>query len=165
MIKRPKLKNLRIGPKTALAGVVLAATPMVAEFEGLRQYAYFDPVGIPTICYGETQGVKMGQTKTKEECDKLLQGRLGEFAAAVDELVKVPMNTQMHAALTSFAYNVGVKAFGDSTLLRKLNRGDYRGACDQLPRWVYSKGYKLRGLITRREKEREVCLHGINESA
>ena len=61
-------------------------------------------------------------------------------------------------ALYSFAYNVGTGNFQTSTLLRKINQGDPKGACDQLLRWTYAKGKQWKGLITRREVEREVCL-------
>tara|TARA_A200000113_G_scaffold182363_1_gene168498 strand:+ start:2482 stop:2958 length:477 start_codon:yes stop_codon:yes gene_type:complete len=136
------------------------ATPIVADFEGLETKAYLDAVQVPTICYGSTQGVYIGQEKTKEQCEALLQKELGYFMAQVDKAVKIEMPKTRLAALSSFAYNVGMGNFKRSTLLRKLNSGDVVGACNELPRWVYAKGKKLRGLERRREAERELCLMG-----
>jgi lysozyme len=137
---------------------MVIATPFVADFEGLRQHAYHDAVGVPTICYGSTQGVYIGQHKTKAECDALLQQALGHFLAVIDRHVTVAMPETRRAALASFAYNVGEGAFRRSTLLRKLNAGDTVGACNELRRWVYAGGKKLRGLVRRREEERKLCL-------
>ncbi|MDX5559620.1 glycoside hydrolase family protein [Escherichia coli] len=63
-------------------------------------------------------------------------------------------------ALYSFVYNVGAGNFRTSTLLRKINQGDIKGACDQLRRWTYAGGKQWKGLMTRREIEREICLWG-----
>lgn len=67
-----------------------------------------------------------------------------------------------HAAYLSFIYNVGVGAFADSTLRVKLFKGDRRGACNELSRWVYADGKKLAGLVKRREAERQVCLKDLD---
>jgi lysozyme len=142
----------------ALVGVVAIAGPFIQGWEGRSLTAYLDPVGIATICDGETEGVYLGQVKTHQECDEMTKRRITEFAEQVDDLVKVKMPESRHAALTSFAYNVGITNFKRSTLLRKLNAGDTVGACNELSRWVYAKGVKLRGLVRRREAERELCL-------
>lgn len=127
-------------------------------YEGLSTKAYLDPVGIPTICYGETEGVVMGQITTKSECDRMLKVKLGWYATRVYLVVNREMTPYQHAAFTSFAYNVGVESFKESTLLRKFNSGDAVGACNELPRWVYAGGKKLNGLVKRREAERKLCL-------
>lgn len=132
----------------------------VAGAEGLRTVAYKDPVGIPTACFGETQGVRMGQTYTLEQCREMLGKRVEEFGAAVDRCVLVPLPPARKAGLTSFAYNVGPEAFCRSTLVVKLNAGDVPGACDELRRWTKAKGITLPGLVKRREQERELCLAG-----
>lgn len=119
--------------------------------------AYSDPVGIPTACFGETQGVKLGDTFTVAECKERLGKRVVEFGRAVDRCVKTPMSPARKAGLTSFTYNVGPDAFCSSTLVRKLNAND-PAACDELLRWVYAKGIKLPGLVNRREQERALCL-------
>lgn len=139
-------------------GALAVATAAVAIFEGYRPQAYADPVGIPTICYGHTAGVRFGQRKTQAECEALLRADLGAAMAAVDRLVSAPMTETRRAALASFVYNVGPTAFAGSTLLRKLNAGDVIGACNELPRWVMSRGSVLPGLVERRKQERELCL-------
>lgn len=145
-------------PRKAIAGGFAAALSLVAYFEGERLAAYYDPVGIPTICFGHTATAKIGQTKTREECRDLLAEDLYKSWTAVERRAKVPLTDGQRAAFASFVYNVGEGAFAGSTLLRKLNAGDYVGACNELRRWVYAKGIKLPGLVKRREAERELCL-------
>lgn len=139
---------------------MLIAAPFTAHHEGLRLEAYLDPVGIPTICYGETDGVELGQIKTKEECDAMFETRLGYFAYWVDYYVEPDMKAETHAALTSFSYNVGVDAFKKSTLLKKINDGDLAGGCNEMLRWKYADGRVLPGLVKRRKAERDLCLKG-----
>lgn len=139
------------------AAWVAIATAIIASSEGLRTVASRDPVGIPTICFGETRGVQMGDKKTVAECEALLAARIHEFHAGIDRCVTAPMSPQRRAAVVSFAYNVGISAACSSTFVRKLNAGDPT-ACDELRRWVYAKGIKLPGLVTRREEERALCL-------
>ena len=141
----------------ALAGVLAIAVPLVGYFEGRNLLAYLDPVGIPTICDGITQGVELGQTATDAECDTLLAAELGAAITSVDLLTKRPQPETRRAALGSFVYNVGTGAFARSTLLRKLNAGDAAGACAELSRWVYAQGRKLAGLVKRRAAERQLC--------
>ena len=152
--------------RTKLASSAAAlALMLVMGFEGLRTNAYLDPVDIPTICYGETAGVKLGQVKSAEECQTMLAGRLNEFITVVDNCVHVPLAEYERAALGSFAYNVGAQAFCSSTLARKFNAGDHVGGCNELRRWTRAGGKVLPGLVTRRERERYVCLGGINPNS
>lgn len=148
-----------------LAGVVALSTPLVSYSEGLRLRTYLDPVGIPTYCYGETQGAQLGKEYTKQECDTLMEAKLTLIAWQVDQAVTPPLPPETHAALTSFTYNVGLGAFKSSTLFQKLQAGDIAGACNQLPRWIYAKGKMLPGLPKRREAERKLCLKGINHES
>lgn len=141
-----------------VAASIAAAVPLVAGFEGLRQKAYLDPVGIPTACFGTTAGVRMGQTYSFEQCENLLAAELLQANSAVSRCVAVPLNPNQRAAYTSFVYNVGPQNFCGSTLVRKLNAGDYAGACNELPRWKFAKGVPLPGLAKRREAERQLCL-------
>lgn len=137
------------------------AVASVSGFEGLRTVAYRDPVGIPTICFGETVGVNMGQIRTIEECKAMLADSLEIANKAVERCVRVPMSADRHAALVSFTYNIGGTAFCTSTLVRKLNAMDILGACNELPRWNKAKGIVLPGLVKRREQERQMCLKGL----
>lgn len=141
------------------AGWAAIALTAVAGFEGLRQYAYLDPVGIPTICFGETKGVKMGDKATLEQCKGMLLDSLYEAHESVSRCVKVPMTDSREAALVSFTYNIGGNAFCKSTLVRKLNSGDVVGACNELPRWNKASGIVLPGLVKRREEEKKLCLN------
>ncbi len=79
----------------------------------------------------------------------------------VDRSVPQTLPDGVRVALASFVYNVGPGAYGGSTLLRKLRAGDLIGACNQLSRWVYAGGKRLRGLERRREAERKICLSGL----
>jgi len=154
--------SLRSKLATAAGAATLGlAAVVVANYEGLRTSAYLDPVGIPTVCYGHTATARMGQTLSQAECDRLLEGDLGEALAAVDKLVKAPLPVERRAALASFTYNVGAGQLASSTLLRKLNAGDTEGACAELSRWVYAGGRKLAGLERRRASERELCEVGL----
>ncbi|NIA00885.1 lysozyme [Massilia sp. CCM 8734] len=142
------------------AGWAAIALTMVAGFEGLRQAAYLDPVGIPTICFGETKGVHMGQRATLEQCKGMLAASLQLANHAVDDCIRAPLPDYRRAALVSFAYNVGQTNLCGSTLARKLNAGDIAGGCDELLRWTLAKGIKLPGLVKRRHAERNMCLVG-----
>lgn len=135
--------------------------PFVANEEGFRTEAYLDQAGIPTICYGETENVNLGEKKTKQECDAIFRVRLGYFAYRVDMMVEPEMAVGTHAAFTSLAYNIGLGSFQKSTLLKKANNGDMRGACEQLLRWNKINGTASKGLTNRRSKERELCLSGL----
>lgn len=165
MKPRPNAMASSSNPKMvggALAAVLALAVPTVVYFEGTKLRAYLDPVGIPTICSGETQGVSLGQTMTRQQCDELTTRRVTEFARNVDKLVTVPLPPARHAALTSFAYNVGMGAFQRSSLLRLLNAGQTKAACEQLMRWTYATRFgvriQLNGLVKRRQAERDLCL-------
>lgn len=152
-------------PYRALGGMTgalaLAAIALVMPFEGKHLIAYLDPPGIPTICYGHTSGVTVGRVATEQECDEYLKEDLGKADRAVLKLVKVPLTDERRAALISFVYNAGEGNFARSSMLRKLNAGDTRGACAELSKWVYAGGKKLQGLVRRRAAERELCERGL----
>lgn len=168
-----RAKTKIVGGLAATQLAVTIALPLTAHYEGLRLKAYLDPVGIPTICYGETENVKLGEEKTKEECNALFETRLGYFAFRVDRSVNVEMHPKMHAAMTSFTYNIGVGAFQKSAALRALNDGDYVKACNAIATRIskpnggcsgygcgWSGGKMWRGLQKRRIDEKNLCLEG-----
>lgn len=142
------------------AAVMSLAVPFTAHEEGTRTKAYLDSANIPTICVGETEGVRMGDESTVQECSKLFYARLGFFAWQMDQYIHVPMAPEFHAAVTSWSYNVGLGAAKASTLVKKANADDMRGACNELPRWKYSAGKPI--LAERRERERVLCLKGTD---
>jgi len=131
---------------------------IIKFFETCRLQAYLCPAGKPTIGWGRTKDVQLGQTITQEQADKFLEDDYKIFENAVKALVTVPLTEDKLGALTSFAYNVGVGAFKSSTMLRKLNAGDYDGAYNEFDRWVYGDGKKLEGLVRRRKVERTLFL-------
>lgn len=144
-----------------IAATISIASVLVAKNEGLETSAYKDPIGIPTICYGHTSTAYIGQVKTIAECQELLSADLLVAISDIESRVKVPLTIERRAALVSFVYNVGGTKFGNSTLLKKLNAGDARGACAELSRWVYAGGVKLNGLVARRAEERALCEVGL----
>lgn len=153
------------GKQAAGAGLAALICAFVGGYEGLRTKAYLDPVGIPTICYGFTHGVKLGQAKTPAECEGLLRQEVQAAIAGVQQCAKVPLSDGELGAYASFVYNAGGGAFCSSTLVRKLNAGDRRGACAQLSRWTYSRGEELPGLVRRRADERRMCESGLAGAA
>ncbi|QJT83671.1 lysozyme [Kosakonia sp. MUSA4] len=155
----PSLKNRLAG--MAGASAITIAGVMIPDLEGVRYTPYHDVAGVLTVCYGHTgRDIIPGKKYTETECRALLQKDLVPFAQSVDRSVKVPASEYQKAALITFSYNVGVTAFERSALLRQLNTGNYRAACDGLRQWIYAGGKKWKGLMNRREVEREVCLWG-----
>lgn len=145
------------------AGSAAIATTFVGEREGRSLTAYQDIAKVWTICDGHTKGVLAGQTATPEQCDSMRATDVGEFMAQVDRIVRVPMSEARRAAVTSFAYNVGLANLRGSTFLRRLNAGD-PNACDDILKWVYVGGKDCRdpantcrGIVTRREQEAALC--------
>lgn len=141
-----------------LSGSLAVAAGFIGYFEGRNLFAYLDPVGIPTICEGITRGVTLGEKRTPEQCDAALTIEVRRAANAVARHVTVPLSETRYTALISFVYNVGEGNFARSTLLRKLNSGDGVGACNEMTKWVYAGGRKLKGLVKRRQTEFELCV-------
>ncbi len=162
MAMSPALRNkiLKLGGATALTiAIALLGGPDGAE--GQRSTPYRDQGGVWTVCSGITGAdVIPGHHYSDKECDALLVKHLIPVKKAVDAAVKVPIDEYTRAALYSFAYNVGVGAFRHSALLRHLNAGNTIEACNDLRQWVYVNKQRNRGLINRREIDRQVCLMG-----
>ncbi|MHA8112652.1 lysozyme [Kosakonia cowanii] len=136
---------------------------LIKQFEGLRLTAYQDSVGVWTIGYGWTQPVdgkpiRLGMTIKEETAERLLRTGLVGYESDVSKLVKVKLTQGQFDALVSFAYNLGARALSTSTLLQKLNAGDYAGAADEFLRWNKAGGKVLPGLTRRREAERALFL-------
>lgn len=134
---------------------------LIALFEGFRADAYPDPVGVWTIGYGHTKGVRPGMRITKLDALKLLERDADEKARDVQSLLRrTPAQCQFDA-LVSFAFNVGsdidadriAEGLGDSTLLRKFNAGDDAGAHAEFGKWTHAGGKVLPGLVRRRRAE------------
>ena len=150
--------------KRALAIVIAASIAIPAE--GLRQVWYVDPVGVDTVCYGTTTNIDKTKRYTKDECMALLSKDMADAVRQVDACVPgLPIGVL--AAFSDAAYNIGPKIACDpsqSTAARLLKAGDFKGACNQLPRWnkgkVMGVAVELPGLTKRRAREQEICLKG-----
>lgn len=163
-IQRPTSSRLK--RSAAIAGT---AVVLVGGFEGLRTVAYADPVGIPTICFGETRGVKLGDVATKAQCEGMLKASLAEFSAAIDRCLPQNLPDAPYVAFLSAAYNIGPDAFCASSMARHARAGNLQAACDALLMWdkVTIAGAKVRlpGLTNRRVEERKLCLSGTPTGA
>ena len=136
---------------------------LIKEFEGCKLTAYQDSVGVWTIGYGWTQPVdgkpiRAGMTIKQETAERLLKTGLVSYESDVSRLVKVSLTQGQFDALVSFTYNPGDRSLSTSTLLRKLNAGDYAGAADEFLRWNKAGGKVLNSLTRRREAERALFL-------
>lgn len=151
-----------------MADIANSTIRLVAGFEGLETDAYLLG-GIPHIGYGFTfyksgwliskfgrNTVKLGDKLTKADADQELEILLNDFGDYVTSVVKVTLNQNQFDALVSLCYNIGKAAFKNSTLLQKLNTGDYSGAAAEFDRWVYAGGVVNAGLVTRRRAEKNL---------
>ncbi len=148
-------RKIRLG----IASLVVSAAALVgiATHEGYRGEAYRDAVGVPTIGFGETAGVKMGDKTTPGRSLVQLLGSTNRHADAIRKCIAVPLYQHEFDAYVSLSYNIGPGAFCQSTLVKKLNAGDYAGACEEIKRWNRAGGKVLPGLTKRREQEYRLC--------
>lgn len=145
-----------------------AGVELIKEFEGFVSKWYPDPAHgwkVPTVMYGHTDAAgepKYAKTKdrvfTKSEGDAALRRDLKQYEDSVNSSVKVPLTANQFAALVSFTYNLGAGNMRSSTLLKKLNSGDYAGAADEFGKWNKAGGKVLAGLTRRRKAERDLFL-------
>lgn len=147
-----------------ITAAVAAATLIAIPAEGLRQYAYYDPPGILTVCYGHTGDVVKGKKYSLDECKALLSKDMLEAVEAVDRC-HPGLPTNVLAAFGDAAFNLGPKIACDtqlSTAARLLAAYRYDDACKQLPRWnkasVGGVMVELPGLTKRRNAEMKLCL-------
>lgn len=145
------------------------AVPLIAKWEGLRTTAYLDTIARPpvwTVCYGETKGVRAGDSYTKAQCDAMLAREVREYREGLHRYFTAQtkaarLTAKRDAAYTSLAYNAGISAIGKSTATRRLNAGDIRGGCEALGWWNKAGGRVVRGLASRRADEVRLCLYGL----
>ena len=147
------------------AGAANLTLETVADFEGYVPEAYRDPVGIWTKCWGDTYDVTPGATYTFDECVRSLNKQVLKHAAPVMECVPalVHRDDLVKASFVSMAYNIGVNGFCKSSVARKANAGDWRGACERIGSGIYTTagGKKIEGLVDRRHIESDMCLRGL----
>ena len=138
-----------------------AGINLICGFEGLKLKAYDDGVGVWTIGFGTTiypNGIKVkkGDTCTEAQAKAYMAHDLKKFESAVNSAVTVLINQNQFDALVSLAYNIGTGAFKKSTLLKKLNEADYKGASAQFAVWNKGGGKVMQGLVNRRVIERKL---------
>lgn len=156
-----------------LVGIIgVAATATLLWFVPLKESGpngpvlkpYVDPVGIVTVCDGITKNVE-NRLYTKAECEALLADELAFHAEGAMKCVHPPTTPGQRSAYTSLAYNIGITAFCRSTVVRRHNAGDYRGACAAITMWdkgtVNGMLTTLPGLVIRRREERVMCEKGL----
>lgn len=124
--------------------------------------AYLDIVNVPTICDGDTKGVRMGMVETEAGCRDRLERQLIAHAAPVLKCVPgLKGRDNQLVASVSLAYNIGTAGFCRSTVARRFNAGNWRGGCDAMLMWNKAGGREVRGLTLRRQRERALCLKGL----
>ncbi len=137
---------------------------LIKEFEGFSANAYLCPAKIPTIGYGNTfwedgRKVRIGEQISKSKALELLEFVANkDFADKIFSLIKVQINQNQFDAMVSLAYNIGVGAFSNSTLLKRVNAKDFIGAANEFLKWDKSGGKPLLGLTRRRQREKELFL-------
>lgn len=143
----------------AVAGASAIAAVLIQWHEGVRYVPYADPGnGTLTVCYGHTgPDIVRGKRYTPAECQALLRVDQAKAEAAVDRLVKAPIDKYQRAALIDFAFNKGPGNLASSTLLRLTNAGRPAAACEQYQRWVRAGGQLLPGLVNRADADAWVC--------
>jgi lysozyme len=134
--------------KTSQEGIAL-----IKKFEGCELEAYLCSAEVLTIGYGHTQGVNEGDTCTQDEAEELLVKDLEEFEFYVNDIVEQELNQNQFDALVAWTFNLGPTNLRSSTLLKRLNEGDFDDAPYQIRRWNKAAGQVLDGLVRRREAE------------
>lgn len=148
-------------PRRLIAALALSATGLVGivAHEGYTDRAVIPVKGdVPTIGFGTTGGVKMGDTITPPKALARALTDVQKFEGALKQCVTVPLHQHEYDAFVSLAYNIGEGAFCRSTLVKELNKSNYLGACREILRWDYANGRRLPGLTKRREVEYRQCL-------
>lgn len=153
------------GPVT-LAEFEAIAVPLIAKWEGKRNAAYRDLVGVWTICYGHTRSARPGMRLSDAQCLDLLRAEVVEYREGLHRYLsqttrRARLTPARDAAYVSLAYNVGISGAGKSTAVRRLNAGDIAGGCEALTWWNKAGGRVVRGLARRRAEESALCLRGL----
>lgn len=133
-----------------------AGLSLIKQFEGFRANAYLDSVGVPTIGYGHTMGVRLGDVCTPEEAEEWLKGDCDAAERCVNHTVAVPLTQHEFDALVSFVFNLGCGNFRKSTLLKLLNENRHDEAAMEFRRWDRAGGQVLAGLTKRRLAEQRL---------
>jgi lysozyme len=159
--------------RNKVAAMALSAVALVGlvSHEGYRQVTYIPVEGdVPTLGFGTTTGVKPGDTTDPVSALQRVMVDVQKFEGAIKSCVTVPLAQNEYDAYVSLIYNIGpgkegvsdgfcwLRKGGPSTLVRRLNSGDYAGACEAILMWNKFKGRELRGLTNRRQAEYQLCI-------
>lgn len=148
-------------PRHTVTALSLSAAALVAlaVSEGYSERAIIPVKGdVPTIGFGTTGGVKLGDTITPPQALERKLRDVAQFEGALKRCVTVPLAQHEYDAYIQLSYNIGSGAFCGSTLVKKLNAGDYAGACGEILKWDRFRGQRLPGLAARRQREYQRCL-------
>ena len=133
--------------------ISLEGLSLIKKFEGCRLEAYKCSANVLTIGYGHTGGVKETDTITQSEADELLEKDVAKFEEYVEDNVMVELDQSQFDALVAWTFNLGPGNLRESTMLKKLNNGDYESVPFEMRRWNKAGGKTLDGLIRRRQAE------------
>jgi len=148
------------GGVTGIVAALAIAVSTIAPWEGKKNDPYLDIVSVPTVCYGETR-VPM-RRYSDQECKDMLTKATKEFQSAVLRCTPVlEKHPYQLAAATSLSYNIGSTAYCGSTVARKFNQGDFKGACNSFGAWRLAGGKVVQGLVNRRKAETKLCLTNL----
>lgn len=148
-------------PRTVITALTLSAAALVGllSHEGYSDKTIIPIKGdVPTIGFGTTDGVKMGDSTTPVKALTRALSDVQKFEGALKTCVKVPLHQYEYDAYINLTYNIGGRAFCSSTLVKKLNAQDYAGACKEILRWDKASGRVVKGLTNRRQKEYKQCI-------
>lgn len=135
-----------------------AGVELIKSFEALRLKAYQDSVGVWTIGWGHTAGVKRGQVITTAQAEQFLRDDLGDSEEGVENALTEDVTDNQFAACVSLAFNIGVSAFRKSSIVKFINAGDVQLAADRFLLYNKAGGKPLAGLTRRRKAERALYL-------
>lgn len=154
MTNRPSRAAPIAGGSAAIAGILALAVGIIKPWEGRELAPYLDIVNVLTVCDGITgPEVIAGKVYTPDQCDRFLSERIGLTYAALELCIVKPVHPASMAAVLSMAFNVGTAAVCRSTMVRRINAGEFA-------KWVYAGGRRDKGLVNRRNAEMKLCLQG-----
>ena len=126
---------------------------LLKHFEGCELKAYQDSVGVWTIGYGHTKGIYEGLEITQSEAEKMLIDELPEYEGYITDKIVPRLQQHEYDALVCWVYNLGPTNLSSSTMLKKLNAGEFKEVPFQMKRWDKAGGQPLLGLTRRRNAE------------
>lgn len=153
--------------KKTAAAVFAATCAALVGFEGLYLKPYRDIAGVLTVCIGQTadDGVDLTRSYSDRECRDMLTKTLPKYDDGMKACLRREITDGMHIAFLSASYNIGIGGFCGSSMARRVNAGDFPGACDALLLWNKARtptGFRVvKGLDNRRRAERKICMEGL----